>query len=231
VNTRESAASIRALTIIWFAVIATVLAPPTHALTLVRTSELPDLVDESHRAVLATVTSVLHGFDEQGLHSTFVKLRVEDHLYGPDVPPPGQEMDIKIYGAPETMPDGSRLFVEGTPRYTIGDRYLLLMIEDSPWGFTNTAGLHQGAFRITGSDGGLFAESLAGNGNVLGEEGLRRWLDVDQVSSDETQFLSHTEGPVPFSMLRKAVVDLWVGLGRPLPTLEPSYEGGEEVRP
>jgi len=55
---------------------------PTSATTLIELQELPDLVEESRRAVLAEVVNVRYGLDEHGLHSTWVGVRVDDALYG-----------------------------------------------------------------------------------------------------------------------------------------------------
>ena len=181
-------------------------APAARATTILRVEDLGTLVAESRRAVLAQVVDVRYGFDEHELHSTWVTLRVEDPLYG-RLPPRGRELEIKIYGAPVAMPDGSRLFVDGTPRYSPGQRYLLLLLEDSAWGFTDTAGLHQGAFRIEhGPDGRDTAESLASNRSVLGERGLGRWLTPRDVDSRDLPFLDRTTGPVPYTVLRQAIV-------------------------
>jgi len=176
------------------------------ATTLVRVEDLGALVDESRRAVLAEVVDVRYGFDERQLHSTWVTLRVEDPLYG-RLPRRGQDLVIKIYGAPVPLPDGSRLFVDGTPRYRPGDRYLLLLLDDSAWGFTDAAGLYQGAFRIARGRGGRdVAESLAGNGSALGQHGLGRWLAPAEVDAAELPFLERTTEAVPYALLRRAIL-------------------------
>ncbi|UCF68697.1 MAG: hypothetical protein JSV80_05260 [Acidobacteriota bacterium] len=126
-------------------VLAAASVPATSRL---RIDELPALFDESQRALTAEVVVVHYGFDERRLHATFVTRKVEDRLFGDDLPSPGERLELKIYGAPEPMPDGSSLYVSGTPHYRIGERLLLPLIDTSAWGFTNTAGLHQGAFRI-----------------------------------------------------------------------------------
>jgi len=188
--------------------LAVALAAPagTWATTILRVEDLGALVDESRRAVLAQVVDVRYGFDERQLHSTWVTLRVEDPIYG-RVPRRGQDLEIKIYGAPVPMPDGSRLFVDGTPRYRPGDRYLLLLLDDSAWGFTDAAGLYQGAFRIARGPGGQdMAESLAGNRSALGERGLGRWLGPAEVDAADLPFLDRATGPVPYSVLRRAIV-------------------------
>ncbi len=191
-----------------FFLIAFAAAVPAAATTWIRFEPLPALVAESRRAVVGSVVGVHHGYDDRGLHATFVTLEIEEALYGTEVAP-GGTMDLKLYGSPEPMLDGSRLFVEGTPRYTIGDRVLLLLREDSPWEFTNTAGLMQGAFRLTAGPGGLaMAESFGGNGPVLGPDGLGAWLDADDVPPGERPFLDARSGPVPLALLRRAVLAL-----------------------
>ena len=189
-----------------FLLLAALCLAPLHAATLVRLQELPELVDEAQRGLLATVTGVHHDYDERGLHATFVRLRVDESLFG-TLPAAGQEMRIKLYGAPVPMPDGGKLHVEGTPRYGVGRRYLLLLREDSAWGFTNASGLFMGAFRVQPGpgDGELLAESLAGN-RVLGEGGLSRFIDAADPA--EAAFLQVTDGPVPYPMLRRAILKL-----------------------
>ena len=86
-------------------------ATPAAATTLISMEELPALVEESRRAALAVVVGVRYGKDDHALHSTWLTLRVEDPLYGDDLPAPGAELTIKIYGAPLTMPDGTRVFI------------------------------------------------------------------------------------------------------------------------
>ncbi len=188
------------------AALALALASRAWATTILRVEDLGTLVEESRRAVLAQVVDVRYGFDEHELHSTWVTLRVEDPLYG-RLPPRGRELAIKIYGAPVALPDGSRLFVDGTPTYRRGQRYLLLLLDDSAWGFTDTAGLHQGAFRIDrGPDGRDTAESLASNRSVIGERGLGRWLAPRDVEDRDLPFLDRVTGPVPYTVLRQAIL-------------------------
>jgi hypothetical protein len=182
------------------------LAASAQATTIVRVEDLAALVEESRRAVLAEVLDVRYGFDERQLHSTWVRLRVEDPLYG-HLPRRGEEIEIKIYGAPVPMPDGSRLFLDGTPVYRAGQRYLLLLLDDSAWGFTDTAGFDQGAFRIErGVDGRDLAESLASNRNIVGERGLGRWLAPADVEPRDRPLLDHVTGPVPYTVLRQAIL-------------------------
>jgi len=177
----------------------------THATTILRVEDLPALVEEARRAVLAEVLDVRYGLDEREMHSTWVTLRIDDPLFG-HVPRRGQDLVIKIYGAPVPMPDGSRVFIEGTPRYRLGDRYLLLLLNDSPWGFTDTAGMYQGAFRIArGSDGRDMAESLAGNRSVFGARGLGRWIAPAEVDPIDLPHLDRAQGPVPYALLRRTI--------------------------
>lgn len=195
--------------LVWaIAALGAVLALPAHSATLLRSQELPELVDESRRALLATVTGVHHDFDEHGLHSTFVRLLVDDRLYG-QAPRPGEELTIKLYGAPDTLEDGSRVFVDGTPQYVIGQQYLLLLKDDSDWGFTNVAGLFQGVFEVGGKGRApSMAESLAGNRAVFREGGLARWLQTGGLAPDERAYAAVSDGPVPYSLLRRTVVQL-----------------------
>jgi hypothetical protein len=197
------------------ALAAALVGLPAHATTFIRFEKLPALVAESERAVLATVTSVTHRYDARGLHATFVELQVEDSLYGAAAQE-GATLTIKLYGSPEPMADGSRMYVEGTPRYRVTERYLLLLRGESPWGFTNTAGLMQGAFRVDSEeDGGrLMAVSLGGNRSVLGPSGLGQWLSPTEVDAGQRRYLDVTEGGIPYELLRQAVVKLRQGGAR-----------------
>jgi len=186
---------------------------PVHSTTLVRSEELPALVEESRRALLAEVVAVRYGLDEHGLHSTWLTLEVEDALYGQDVPAPGGKLTVKLYGAPVTLPDGTRMFIEGTPAYEEGERYLLLLRGDSTLGFTNVPGLFQGAFRVWPESGETLARSLGGNRRVLGERGLEGWLDGGALTERQRARIGDPDAPVPYSLLRDAVLRLWTDGG------------------
>ncbi len=162
--------------------------------------------------------------DERKLHSTWVTLRIDDLVYGEGLEG-RHELTIKVYGAPMTMPDGTRMFIDGTPEYRIGDRYFLLLRQDSAWGFTNTAGLAQGAFRVRAEGGSLWAQSLTGNRGVFGPQGLIGFLDEEELTPQQRRMVADPDGAVPFSLLRRAVLQVWSGLGRRAPApLAP--EGG-----
>lgn len=178
----------------------------TRATTLLRVQGLEELVDESVTAILGQVAEVRYGYDDRKLHSTWVTLRVDDAVYGSDLPAPGGEYTFKMYGAPVRMSDGTRMFIDGTPDYQVGERYLLLLIRVSDWGFTDTAGMFQGAFRITNAaDGRVMAESLAGNPVILGSKGLAEWIGPAEVAAAEAPYLDSTRGVLPYSLLRRAI--------------------------
>jgi len=186
---------------------------PAHSTTLIRMEELPALVEESSRAALAEVVGVRYGLDEHRLHSTWLTLRIDDALYGQDVPAPGRELTVKFYGAPVTMPDGTRMFIEGTPAYERGERYLLLLRGESSHGFTNVPGLFQGAFRVLPESGETLVRSLGGNRGVFGERGLERWIDAGALTERQRARVGDPDAPVPYSMLREAVMRLWIDGG------------------
>jgi hypothetical protein len=197
------------------------------ASTIVRPQDLDSLVAESGRAVLGTVVSVSQGYDERGLHATFVTFDVEDPVYGEGLPGPGGRLSFKVYGAPDPMPDGSRLFIEGTPRYRPGDRFFLLLLDESRWGFTGAAGLFQGVFRVApGRDGRLLARSLAGNRSVLGERRLGEWLDPGALAPGEAGSPRRAGEPVPYERLREAVLELRRASGRDAPSAGRPERGG-----
>lgn len=181
---------------------------PAKATTLLERQELPALVAESERALVAEVVQVRFGKDDRGLHSTWIDLAVEERLYG-RMPGAGDTITLKLYGAPITMPDGSRIFIEGTPSYRQGERYLLLLRGESEWGFTNVAGLMLGAFRIEAGGRATTARSLGGNRAVFGADGLQRWLPGgERMTPGERRALETPDAAVPIRLLRKAVIGL-----------------------
>ena len=173
------------------------------AATVLLQADLEQLVAESESAALAEVVEVRHGRDERGLHSTWVTIRIDDPIFGNRLPTAGETYTFKSYGAPVRMPDGSRVFIDGTPDYRAGQDLLLMLLPVSRWGFSGTAGLSQGVFRVAGGPDARTAESLAGNRNVLGEDGLSRWLDPGAI--EET---TEPAAEVPYPLLRRALVGL-----------------------
>lgn len=186
-------------------VLLTIVVPLVGATTWISVERLPALVQESTRAVLATVESVEYRYDERRMPSTFVRLIVEDRLYGEALPAVGEPLEIKIYGAPEPMPDGLQMRIDGAPRYRPGQRYLLLLRSDSPWGFTNPPGLFFGVFRIEGSAGQFRAQSLGGNDQVFGPEGLAAYLEPGSLTPAVRARLREPGAAVPYALLKRAV--------------------------
>lgn len=178
------------------------------ATTLIRVQEFPDLVEQSQRAALVEILSVSYGYDEHQVPSTSVVLRVEDPIYGVPLPEAGRTFRIKLFGAPVAMPDGRRLHVDGTPRYRAGERYVLLLLGESEFGFTNTASLGFGAFRIFDNrDGQPLAQSVMGNRKIFGDNGLGPWLTDEPAETDAS---GDPSSPVPYTFLRQALRRLWV---------------------
>ena len=186
---------------------------PSSATTLMRVQEFPDLVDQSRRAALVEVLAVSYGYDDNHLPSTSVLLRIEDPIYGGPLPDAGETLRIKLFGAPVEMPDGRRLYVDGTPRYEAGQRYVLLLLGESKFGFTNTASLGYGAFRISDdATGQPLARSVVGNHRAFGEKGLAFWLDGEERQAGTSGAPS---APVSYPLLRRALKELWdAGRGR-----------------
>jgi hypothetical protein len=184
---------------------------PLAGATVVRTSGLPELVEESTRGVVSEVVEVRHDYDDRGLHSTFVKLRILDALYG-DVPGPGEQLSIKVYGAPDPMPDGSRLYVDGTPHFRTGERYLLLLVDDTGWGFTSAVGLYQGAFLVDGADTAtMTVRPLAARHALFGE--ADQWVGDASTSPEVRRALVDGRAPVPYGLLRSSIMNLWTSSG------------------
>ena len=187
-------------------------AETTHALSLVRSENLAELVDQSGSGLRVRVVEVRYDYDAHELPSTFLTLRVEDAVYGDDTPAAGETIEIKLFGAPVSMSDGLRIHVDGTPDYRPGESYLLLLLERSEWGFTNTAGLMFGAFRIRAdAEGRPLAESVGGNRWTFGDRGLSNWLA--DLTEPERAAVADPLAPVPYSLLRRAVTDLRNGVG------------------
>ena len=181
------------------------------ATTMMRVQEFPDLVEQSQRAALVEVLSVSYAYDENQLPTTSVLLRVEDPIYGAPLPKAGETLRIKLFGAPVEMPDGRRLYVDGTPRYSAGERYVLLLLGESKLGFTNTASLGFGAFRVFGdASGQTLAQSVMGNRMAFGENGLESWLDE---APQEASASGDPAAPVAYPFLRRALRELWVVSG------------------
>lgn len=182
------------------------------ATTMMRVQEFPDLVEQSQRAALVEVLSVSYAYDENQLPTTSVLLRVEDPIYGAPLPKAGETFRIKLFGAPVEMPDGRRLYVDGTPRYRAGERYVLMLLGESKFGFTNTASLGFGAFRVSSTPGGqTLAQSVMGNRAAFGENGLGSWLDE---ASQEVSASADPASPVAYPLLRRALRELWIAGGR-----------------
>lgn len=194
---------------ILFAVAA---VPAAGATTWMNVERLPALVQESTRAVLTTVESVEYRYDERHMPSTFVGLRVEERLYGEALPAVGERLEIKIYGAPAPMPDGLQIRIDGAPRYRLGQRYLLLLRPDSPWGFTNPPGLFFGVFRIDEEEGGeRLARSLGGNQRVFGPRGLPAYLEPGSIAPAALEKLRDPGAAVPYTLLKRALQRLKAG--------------------
>ncbi|HXV75936.1 MAG TPA: hypothetical protein VD788_06400 [Candidatus Polarisedimenticolaceae bacterium] len=180
-------------------------APVCDAATIVRSADLGELVAEAGSAILADVVAVRYGRDERGLHGTWVTVRVADPIFGDGLPAAGGEYTFKSYGAPVTMPDGSRVYIDGSPSYRPGDSLLLLLLPRSRWGFSGTAGLSQGVFRVrVDARGERTAVGMAGNAGVFGERGLAGWLDPAARSGVPAA----PDAPVPYAALRRAIADL-----------------------
>jgi hypothetical protein len=159
---RTRGAALRHAGIVSLAVAVLLVSPGIRAASIVRAADLAELVEESEVALAAEVVKVRYGKDDRGLHSTWVTVRVDDPIFGDRLPSPGEFYTFKSYGAPVRMPDGSRVFIDGTPLYRTGDTLLLMLLPVSRWGFSGTAGLSQGVFRLTGSEERRSARGIAG---------------------------------------------------------------------
>ncbi len=181
---------------------------PALSSTLMRAQELPAVVAESERAALVTVVDVRYMPDEAGRPSTHLVLELADPLYG--FARGERQVAIKLFGAPVPMPDGHFAHIDGTPRFTRGQRYLLLLRGTSPWGFTGIAGHVFGAFRVEEDEdtGELLAFSTVRGRDVFGPGGLAQWLEGEALEGADARRLAEPDAPVPYEMLRRAVLRL-----------------------
>lgn len=185
---------------------------PAAAATAVRDVDLPTMLAETERVVDARVLAVDHLRDSRGLPATRVRLRIVEQFVGPAS---GEIVTIKLFGAALSSGDGDGIFVAGTPRFDVGERYLLLLRAKSRWGFTGIAGHHQGAFRLTvAPDGSVRAERPRSGVPLLDDRtryALARRLEID---AEQLRPLSEQLPDVDYPLLERALVGLTEASGR-----------------
>jgi len=112
--------------------------------TTVVNMNLEELTRRSDTAVIAKVTSVSYGFNEEaGYPETRTKFSVEDTVYGGGN---REEIILSLPGGP--IGDGLVTVVPGMPRFKDEERVVLFAVEDNDRGFAYPTGLEQGVFRI-----------------------------------------------------------------------------------
>jgi len=126
--------------------------------SLVEALDLPALVAESDRVLLALVISQQSHYDTQHQIVTDVAMQVEETVKGDEAP--GAAITIRRLGGEV---DGVGMRVSGEPTFQIGETVLLFGARGADAATLRPVGMAQGALRIFEKDGARWAHS-AGNG-------------------------------------------------------------------
>ncbi len=211
-------------------VVATIIAFSTISLeaTSLKVMNLEDLVGHSQRIFSAVCQNVSSGFDENNLPYTRYSFRVTDSIHGVA----NQEVVvIKQFGSSEPIQLDNGVTrvsrIEGMPRYTPGQEYLLFLNQESRLGFSSPIGLLQGAFRVQGQGTSRMVVNGMRNANLLFD--TRK--SMQQRVRERQQNLSRpapvslpdevVRGPVSYDNLTRLVRGLLAGeaLDRPAASL------------
>lgn len=120
---------------------------PAHA-TSVLPAYLEELVDHSTVAFEGTVTANRTERDTvTNFIVTYTTFEVTDALKGPV----GTTYEIKQVGG--KLPDGSSYKVDGVPRFTVGQDYVVFLAGVSSLGFSSPIALSQGSFTVHSRNG------------------------------------------------------------------------------
>ena len=179
------------LTRVGIAALVLAVTVPVWGMSL-RPVNLPEMVQQADRIVVARAVEEWTGRDERGIPATITTFEVTQSLKGG----PLSRIRIKQLGVTEVQPDGLATFVEGMPRYQKGTEYLLFFKPDSVFGFTSPVGAFQGAFRVRTADQGKKAVlNGVNNANLLygldDEHKIRLGL-----LPEHFPFVSRERGPV-----------------------------------
>ena len=196
---------------------------PSEATSL-RVMNLADLVGNSQRIFSAVCQNVSSGLDENNLPFTRYSFRVTDSIHGVANQ---QVVVIKQFGLSEPIQLENGVTqvsrIEGMPRYTPGQEYLLFLNQESRLGFSSPIGLLQGAFRVQGRGTSRTVVNGIRNANLL----IDTRKSMQQRVRERQQNLSRSapvalpdellRGPVSYDNLTRLVRGLLAGesLDRP----------------
>jgi len=211
-------------------VVATIIAFSTISLeaTSLKVVNLEDLVGHSQRIFSAVCQNVSSGLDENNLPYTRYSFRVTDSIHGVANQ---QVVVIKQFGSSEPIQLDNGVTrvsrIEGMPRYTPGQEYLLFLNQESRLGFSSPIGLIQGAFRVRGQGTSRTVVNGMRNANLL----IDTRKSIQQRARERQQNLSRpapvslpdevVRGPVSYDNLTRLVRGLLAGepLDRPAASL------------
>jgi len=192
--------------------------------TSLKVMNLEDLVGQSQRIFSAVCQNVSSGLDENNLPYTRYSFRVTDSIHGVANQ---QVVVIKQFGSSERIQLDNGVTrvsrIEGMPRYTPGQEYLLFLNQESRLGFSSPIGLIQGAFRVRGQGTSRTVVNGMGNANLLIDTRKsiqQRYLERQQNLSRPAPVSLPDEvvrGPVSYDNLTRLVRGLLAGepLDRP----------------
>ena len=157
-----------------------------------RPVNLPEMVQQADRIVVARAVDEWTGRDERGIPATITTFEVSRSLKGG----PLVRIQIKQFGVTEVQPDGLATFVEGMPRYQKGSEYLLFFKPDSVFGFTAPVGAIQGAFLVrTAEQGKKAVVNGVNNANLLHGLEDERKIRLGLLP-ERFPFVSRERGPI-----------------------------------
>ena len=170
---------------------------------------LPEMVRQADRIVVATAVSEWTGRDDRGIPATATTFEVAHVLKGR----PLVRVEIKQFGVTKVQPDGLATWIEGMPRYQKGSEYLLFLKPDSVLGFTMPVGAFQGAFEVRPAGQGKKAIV-----NALNNANLLKGLEAEELSRlglapESFPFVSRGRGPLHLDEMERMVERLDGGKG------------------
>src|SRR5437867_1329315 len=134
---------------------------------------LPEMVRQADRIVVATAVSERTGRDNRGIPATVTTFKISQVLKGAHV----AQIEVKQFGVTKVQPDGLAAWIEGMRRYQQCSEYHLFLKPDSVFGFTMPVGAFQGAFDVRPAGPGKKAIV-----NALGNANLLRGLETEDLA-------------------------------------------------
>ena len=139
----------------------------TATATMVLPLSLKEMTDQAGKIFVGRCQEISTDLDEQGIPSTYVRLRVLEAIKGVSA---GSTVLVKQYGTPPrrlSVAEGERAIVPFfSPLSAIalgpGEESLLFLYPESRLGFTSPVGLMQGKFMIRPAPDGMGPRDLQG---------------------------------------------------------------------